>query len=977
MSASVTETQTPETSASTDAKTRRRRGQRSSQVRSVLGYGEPLVWLTGGALVLSVVMIIGLLGLVFTLGFGTFRPLPLVEVTLRDGKVLMGEVTKTEPFVLNADKLLSESDAFKQPLLESLVAEVGDLSGLPAKIEEKEASFEAEIKSLDGRIAVVQERVDRLAANDKKPEATAFQRSTLIAGDKKDKDLQKARSDLLSLEGQRDALRFQVDMAQQAFEQFNAAEEITLETILNGDYSFQAIALDAMLGLVVQKKGEDSIKVRRRMLRTGNYELTNEHFNWVADYQIAEDGEKYPEAAVTVERVAWGRFYGSPLEFTYTMEREVDADEQKLADMLQFFQRNATSLEEADRAKLEAGLPKLKQQLVEVRTKSITAFVDDATKESSGQEFIVQFTTSTGELKAEADLTPEDDIVAAVVTWKGSEEAWGQFENLHHSVREKFHHRRHLEKHALGREYALQEHARLQLRQAELDYKLVLSELAQRLMQIETQMTEQQQDLQKAEVVLTQVQDHFGEQSPLASVANTLVDSLKQEAAASQAAPKQEREDLETQIASTPAAVQQLFDEYFEVERTAAAKSADIQAEIESLKQENARYRLLMTTADGQEKPLALGDVVRAYQANQLTLGERLSLYFSRWWEFLIDEPREANSEGGVLPAIWGTVTMTLIMSIAVVPFGVLAALYLREYAKSGPVVSAIRIAINNLAGVPSIVFGVFGLGFFCYIIGSYVDGGPANAGFTPLPPVQWYVFLGALAIFSLAAFLIGLIGFSGRHAAKSALRRVLSYVSIALWMASLGVFAYLLITTPFFRGFYEANLPNPYWGKGGVVWAALTLALMTLPVVIVATEEALSAVPNSMREGSYGCGASKWQTIRRIVLPQALPGIMTGMILAMARGAGEVAPLMLVGAVKLAPELPLDLTYPYLHGNRSFMHLGFHIFDVGFQSQNSEAAKPMVYTTTLLLIVIITILNLLAVWLRAYLRKRFVSGQF
>jgi phosphate transport system permease protein len=121
--------------------------------------------------------------------------------------------------------------------------------------------------------------------------------------------------------------------------------------------------------------------------------------------------------------------------------------------------------------------------------------------------------------------------------------------------------------------------------------------------------------------------------------------------------------------------------------------------------------------------------------------------------------------------------------------------------------------------------------------------------------------------------------------------------------------------------------------------------------VVIVATEEALSAVPNSMREGSYACGASKWQTIKRIVLPRAMPGIMTGMILAMARGAGEVAPLMLVGAVKLAPELPIDGTFPFLHAQRSFMHLGFHIYDLGFQSQNSEAAKPMVFTTTLLLI--------------------------
>jgi phosphate transport system permease protein len=175
----------------------------------------------------------------------------------------------------------------------------------------------------------------------------------------------------------------------------------------------------------------------------------------------------------------------------------------------------------------------------------------------------------------------------------------------------------------------------------------------------------------------------------------------------------------------------------------------------------------------------------------------------------------------------------------------------------------------------------------------------------------------------------------------------------------------------------FAANLPNPTFGKGGILWASLTLALLTVPVVIVATEEAVAAVPNSMREGSYACGASKWQTIRRIVLPRALPGIITGMVLAVARGAGEVAPLMLVGAVKLAPKLPIDGTFPYLHPERSFMHLGFHIYDVGFQSQNSEAARPMVFTTTLLLIAIIAFLNLSTVALRSRLRKRFAAGQF
>jgi phosphate transport system permease protein len=207
---------------------------------------------------------------------------------------------------------------------------------------------------------------------------------------------------------------------------------------------------------------------------------------------------------------------------------------------------------------------------------------------------------------------------------------------------------------------------------------------------------------------------------------------------------------------------------------------------------------------------------------------------------------------------------------------------------------------VNNLAGVPSIVFGVFGLGFFCYLIGGTID--------------QW---------------------------------------------------------------FYSERLPDPTVGKSAMIWASLTLALLTLPVVIVATEEALAAVPRSMREGSYACGASKWQTIRRIVLPRAMPGIMTGMILAIARGAGEVAPLMIVGAVKLAPELPISTEGPWFGTNRSFMHLGFHIYDLGFQSRNSEAARSMVYTTTFLLIGIVVLLNVAAMLVRTRMRKAYAGGQF
>lgn len=341
----------------------------------------------------------------------------------------------------------------------------------------------------------------------------------------------------------------------------------------------------------------------------------------------------------------------------------------------------------------------------------------------------------------------------------------------------------------------------------------------------------------------------------------------------------------------------------FETAKADAEKvSEGLRQEINELRAENDRFQLLFKTAQGQEKQIPLASVVRMYPANQLGWGGRMGIYLSRWVEFLFDDPREANMEGGVWPSIVGTVTMTLIMALAVVPFGVLAALYLREYAKAGAMISAVRIAINNLAGVPSIVFGAFGLGFFCLIVGGGLDS----------------------------------------------------------WL-------------------YPAHVAEgkPVLGKEAVLWASFTLALLTLPVVIVATEEALAAVPNSMREGSYGCGASKWQTIRRIVLPHAMPGIMTGTILAMARGAGEVAPLMLVGAVKLAPELPVDGAFPFIHPDRSFMHLGFHIYDLSCQSPDSEAAKPMVFTTTLLLISLVAALNLLAIWLRARLRKRFAGGHF
>jgi len=324
-----------------------------------------------------------------------------------------------------------------------------------------------------------------------------------------------------------------------------------------------------------------------------------------------------------------------------------------------------------------------------------------------------------------------------------------------------------------------------------------------------------------------------------------------------------------------------------------AARAAELRAE-------DSRHRVTLEDVNGTPKELLLSEIVRYYPANAIGPFGALGIYASRWWEFLSDEPREANTEGGVLPAIFGTAAMTLLMVIAVAPLGVVTALYLREYARQGRVVSLVRISVNNLAGVPSIVYGVFGLGFFAYTVGASID-----------------------------------------------------------------------------QLFYPERLPAPTFGTGGLLWSSLTLALLTVPVVIVATEEALAAVPRSIREGSLACGASRWQTIRSIVLPQAMPGIMTGLILAMARGAGEVAPLMLVGVVKLAPELPVDGVLPFVHLERSFMHLGFHIYDVGFQSRNSEAGKPMVFVTTLLLIVLIALMNATAIIVRARLKRRFAGSQF
>lgn len=308
----------------------------------------------------------------------------------------------------------------------------------------------------------------------------------------------------------------------------------------------------------------------------------------------------------------------------------------------------------------------------------------------------------------------------------------------------------------------------------------------------------------------------------------------------------------------------------------------------------------VFSDAAGTAKELPLLEIVRIYQPNSMSVLAKAWAYLGKIRELLFDDPRESNTEGGLFPAIFGTVMMVLLMSVFSLPFGVIAAIYLREYAKEGRLVQLVRIAVNNLAGVPSIVYGVFGLGFFVYGIGGSLD-----------------------------------------------------------------------------KLFFPERLPTPVFGTGGILWASLTLALLTVPVVIVATEESLASIPKGIREGSLALGATKFQTLTKVLLPMATPGIMTGLVLSMARAVGEVAPLMMVGVVKLAPTLPFDGQFPFFHMDRKFMHLGFHIFDVGFQSPNVEAAKPMVYVTTLLLLLIVVVATSLAIRFRNQMRRKYTTSHF
>lgn len=259
-------------------------------------------------------------------------------------------------------------------------------------------------------------------------------------------------------------------------------------------------------------------------------------------------------------------------------------------------------------------------------------------------------------------------------------------------------------------------------------------------------------------------------------------------------------------------------------------------------------------------------------------------------WEFLTTPPQQGMEAGGVFTAIFGTVALVILMVIAVVPVGVLTAIYLHEYTSPTSLATrVIRQGINNLAGVPSIVFGLFGLGFFIGFIGGGLD-----------------------------------------------------------------------------KFFYDTT--RPIWGQPAIIWAALTLALLTLPVVIISTEEALRTIPQDIKDAGLALGASKLQTIVRIILPQAMPGILTGAILAVSRGAGEVAPIMFTGAAYYLPYLPTRL-------NEQFMELGYHIYVMATQSPDVEKTKPILYGTVLVLLILTFMLNFTAILMRSKMRKKRIHG--
>jgi phosphate transport system permease protein len=319
------------------------------------------------------------------------------------------------------------------------------------------------------------------------------------------------------------------------------------------------------------------------------------------------------------------------------------------------------------------------------------------------------------------------------------------------------------------------------------------------------------------------------------------------------------------------------------------------QAHANNIIEQIGSYKINIRLDSGELLSLAINKVQDIYQPNQLSSWQSIGYILNKIVVFISDSPKQASTSGGVFPAIFGTLLMVIIMAIIVTPFGAIAAIYLHEYAPDNRLTTTIRICVSNMAAVPSVVYGVFGLGFFVYVLGGSIDS--------------------------------------------------------------------LL---------YSDKLPSPTFGAPGLLWASLTMGILTLPVVIVATQEGLSRVPSNLRSGAIALGATKYETIVKVVLPMASPGILTGVILAIARAAGEVAPLILVGAVKFAPTLPIDGEFPFVHLERQFMHLGVFIYDGAFHNQTESQVSSLMFASCMLLLLVVLLLNLSAILLRNKLRNKY-----
>jgi len=1046
---------------------------------SMLAQGEPLLWLTGGALALAILMIIGMLGFIVWQGALCFWPRPVERVLTSEGRLYMGEVAREElyqPTQADLERLLKQ---FKDEDVQTVLSEfardenelylrsfagsyadallamltVDELTSLMRELPDTDQNFvlpfseaetkdesavrklaetivdgsndlreakksmeaaEAEIKKIEdsyinryesadeqitANVTMIADLKDKLKeAEDEQTKADLQKRLDGVEGElkkaqearrkldeQKDKELapwrkqqsdaRQKRADLQPVLKRRAALATEIGKAKKGpaalARRFLEREDLDLSEFVQQqlaplDKIVEFSALYAVLAdrnrlmqlffdVAYEAEHVDlpnqvtavNGMILRRLIWTGNKRQFDSSFEWVPRFKITD--QSMPDWAVVVERLEYGRFNGELTGFQMISAENSTAEVLEGGESFTGQQVDVSDFDYAE-VRVETNVSSadggVQFQVSEDGDRwraakfSPPGTGDDAAAVTSHKIETFGLTTVTytvpfGEqdnyfrVKFTNGEKPQESGKASVVTKlvvENPEAAWRQYEKYIGPVEANREKMFHIKEDEIGPVAERESEARLVWRQAQIDYGLNAAETEQAEQRYKEIRKEAEQETRRLN---DKIQEYIDENS---------------------------RYRLTFRIFNHKRSLipreQQL---------TAAKSKSPLNIE-----------------AVGQPASLSLQDIVRAYPANQMSTGDKFSTYFARWWEFLSANPREANTEGGVFPAIFGTVTMTLLMCIAVVPFGVLAALYLREYAQEGAIVSMVRIAINNLAGVPSIVFGVFGLGFFCYIVGGWIDGGSYNAFRWEMPRDDWLVWLGGM----LAALAVGIACTFIRTAQKdkySATTHAMSIVSLMSFLIAALLAVVVITFLPWFDGFFRARLQdgNPTFGSRGLIWASLTLALLTLPVVIVATEEALSAVPNSMREGSYACGASKWQTIQRVVLPRALPGIMTGMILAMARGAGEVAPLMLVGVVKLTHELPVDATFPFIHLDRSLMHLGFHIYDLGFQSPDSEAAKPMVFVTTLLLITIIAVLNISAIWLRNRLRRKFTGGQF